>query len=56
MTKERVKEGANKALFATAAVYFLLTWILSILLNRIKLYFDPRRRSQKQILKGVKTK
>ena len=49
----------NKAffpLFAMAAVYFLLTWILSILLNRIKLYFDPRRRSQKQILKGVKTK
>ena len=43
-------------LFATAAVYFLLTWLLSILLNRIKLYFDPRRRSQKQILKGVKTK
>lgn len=43
-------------LFATAAIYFLLTWILSVLLRRIKLYFDPRRRSKERILKGVTMK
>lgn len=43
-------------LIATAVIYFLLTWGLSLLLKLVKLSFEPKRRSQERILKGVKTK
>ena len=43
-------------LIATAVIYFLLTWVLSLLLGLVKLRFEPKRRSKEIILKGVKTK
>ena len=43
-------------LIATAVIYFLLTWGLSLLLKLVKLSFEPKRRSAETILKGVKTK
>ena len=43
-------------LIATAVIYFMLTWGLSLLLGLIKMYFEPKRRSKEKILKGVKTK
>jgi polar amino acid transport system substrate-binding protein len=43
-------------LIATAVIYFLLTWALSLLLKLVKLRFEPKRRSKETILKGVKTK
>ena len=43
-------------LIATAVIYFLLTWALSLLLGLIKLRFEPKRRSKETILKGVQTK
>ena len=43
-------------LIATAVIYFLLTWVLSLLLGLVKLRFEPKRRSNEKILKGVKTK
>ena len=43
-------------LIATAVIYFLLTWGLSLLLQLVKLRFEPKRRSAETILKGVKTK
>lgn len=42
-------------LIATAVIYFLLTWLLSILLGFVKLRFEPKRRSREAVLKGVKT-
>ena len=42
-------------LIATAVIYFLLTWILSLLLGLVKRRFEPKRRSKEAILKGVKT-
>ena len=42
-------------LIATAVIYFLLTWALSLLLGLIKLRFEPKRRSKESVLKGVKT-
>ena len=42
-------------LIATAVIYFLLTWILSLLLGLVKVQFEPKRRSKDDILKGVKT-
>ena len=42
-------------LIATAVIYFLLTWILSLMLGFVKLRFEPKRRSKEAILKGVKT-
>ena len=43
-------------LIATAIIYFLLTWGLSLLLGLVKLRFEPKRRSKETILKGVTTK
>ena len=43
-------------LIATAVIYFMLTWVLSLLLGFVKLHFEPKRRSNEKILKGVKTK
>ena len=42
-------------LIATAIIYFILTWILSLLLKLVKVRFEPKRRSKEEILKGVKT-
>ncbi len=42
-------------LIAVAVIYFILAAILTFLVNRIEIRIDPRRRSKKQILKGVKT-
>ncbi len=42
-------------LIATAVIYFLLTWMLSLLLGLVKRRFEPKRRSTEDILKGVKT-
>ena len=41
-------------LIATAIIYFILTWILSLLLKIVKVRFEPKRRSKEEILKGVK--
>ena len=43
-------------LIATAVIYFILTWALSLLLKLVKLRFEPKHRSAEAILKGVKTK
>ena len=43
-------------LIATAVIYFLLTWVLSLFLGLIKMRFEPKRRRNENILKGVKTK
>ena len=42
-------------LIATAVIYFLLTWGLSLLLGLVRRYFEPKRRRKEDILKGVKT-
>ena len=42
-------------LIATAVIYFLLTWGVSLLLGLVKLRFEPKRRSKESVLKGVKT-
>jgi polar amino acid transport system substrate-binding protein len=41
-------------LLATAIIYFILTWLLSLLLKLVKVRFEPKRRSKEEILKGVK--
>ena len=41
-------------LISVAIIYFLLTWIISLLLGRVKVRFEPKRRSDDTILKGVK--
>ena len=43
-------------LIATAVIYFILTWMISLLLKLVKLRFEPKRRKAEQILKGVKIK
>ena len=40
-------------LIATAVIYFVLTWIVASLLNIVKHKFEPKRRNEKEILKGV---
>ena len=42
-------------LIAVAVVYFILAAVLTFLVNRIEPRFDPRRRSQGEILRGVDT-
>ena len=42
-------------LIATALIYFIMTWILSLLLGLVKRHFEPKRRKKSKILKGVKT-
>lgn len=41
-------------LISTAIIYFILTWILSLLLKLVVLRFEPKRRKKEEILKGVK--
>ena len=42
-------------LIATAVIYFLLTWIISLLLGTVKRRFEPKLRSKNDILKGINT-
>lgn len=39
-------------LITTAVIYFLLTWLLSLLLGRVKVHFEPKLRKKETILKG----
>jgi His/Glu/Gln/Arg/opine family amino acid ABC transporter permease subunit len=41
-------------LIASSAIYFLLTWIIALVIGRVDLKFDWKRRNKKKILKGVK--
>lgn len=41
-------------LIATALIYFLLTWIISLLLGLVRIHFEPHRRSKEKILKRIK--
>jgi His/Glu/Gln/Arg/opine family amino acid ABC transporter permease subunit len=41
-------------LIATAIIYFLLTWIIALVIGRIDMKFDWKRRNKSNILKGVK--
>ena len=41
-------------LIATAVIYFLLTWGLSLLLGLLKRFFEPKRRKDEDVLKGVR--
>lgn len=41
-------------LIAVAVIYFLLTWIMSLLLSLIQRKYQPKRRKKEKILKGVK--
>ena len=42
-------------LIATAVLYFLLAWLLTLLVRSIEIKTDTKKRSKKKILKGVKT-
>jgi len=42
-------------LIAITVIYFVLEGLLGFLINRIRIRIDPKRRSSKRILKGVKT-
>lgn len=41
-------------LIAVATIYFLLTWAISLLLGLVRTWFEPKQRSEDEILKGVK--
>ena len=43
-------------LIATAVLYFLLAWLLTVLVRALEIKTDTKKRSVKKILKGVKTK
>ncbi len=43
-------------LIATAVIYFLMAWLLTLFVERIEFRTDPTKRSREAILKGVKTK
>ena len=43
-------------LIATAIIYYLLTFVLTGIVRRINIVTDPRRRSEKKIFRGIKTK
>lgn len=42
-------------LIAVTVIYFLLEGLLAFLIGRIRIRINPKKRSQKRILKGVKT-
>jgi len=42
-------------LIAVTVIYFVLEGLIGLLLSRINLNFNPKRRSRENILKGVKT-
>ena len=41
-------------LIAVAVIYFVLAAILTFLVNKVEIRIDPRKRSRKELLKGVK--
>ena len=43
-------------LIATALIYFVLAWVLTVAVRRLEIDLDPTRRSVDKILKGVKRK
>ncbi|MDO4740692.1 MAG: ABC transporter substrate-binding protein/permease [Eubacteriales bacterium] len=43
-------------LMATALIYFMLTWAFSLVLGRIMQSFEPKRRSEEKILRGIREK
>ena len=42
-------------LIAVTVIYFVLEGLMNVLIGRLQVLFDPKRRSRAQILKGVKT-
>ena len=42
-------------LIATAVIYFLLAWLLTVLIKKLERMANTKRRSEAKILKGVKT-
>jgi len=42
-------------LIASALVYFAIAWILALLVQHIRIRSNPKRRSSKKVLKGVRT-
>jgi len=42
-------------LIAVAVIYFVLAAILTFFVNKVEIRIDPRKRSRKELLKGVKT-
>ena len=40
-------------LIAVAVIYFLITWGASALLNIVRIKLEPKRRKNKNVLKGV---
>jgi len=43
-------------LIASAVIYFAAAWVLTLLVRRVRIKSDPKRRSSKKVLKGVHTK
>jgi len=43
-------------LIASALIYFAIAWLLTLMVQRVRLRSDPKHRSSKQILKEVRTK
>jgi len=43
-------------LIASAVIYFAIAWILTLLVRRLQIRIDPKRRSDKKVMKGVQTK
>lgn len=41
-------------LIAVAVIYFFLTWLLSFILKQFQKKFEPKRREEEEILKGVR--
>ena len=41
-------------LIAVALIYFIITWLITVLLGIVKRKLEPKRRKNKNILKGVK--
>jgi polar amino acid transport system substrate-binding protein len=42
-------------IISVAVIYFIMAWILIVLVDRIEIKIDPKRRKRDDILKGVKT-
>ena len=42
-------------LIAVAVIYFALGWILTVIVGRVEVNIDPKRRRKKDILKGIKS-
>ncbi len=42
-------------IISVAVIYFIMAWILILIVDRIEIKIDPKRRKRDDILKGVKT-